>query len=106
MTLKTCQQCSRTMDEEAFPLCPDKRGYNYRRGTCKRCINDRNKARRAGAIYLVRLTTEKPRPCDSCYRLNKCANDHFICAAFSQWTDYGQYIPAHIGMVDSQQRTA
>lgn len=96
MTIEmTCTQCGDTKPQSAFPKVVDKRkGYNYvyYRGRCKDCVNKRYRAQRAGEDITGR------RPCDTCYRIEQCKSEAYMCLAFEQWVEEAQFTKAFVGM--------
>ena len=100
--MKTCTKCRKRLPLEAFQTTTNGNGILFTRATCKVCMATRKRewlaAKAAGTYVKAGATPEGPRPCDNCYRLDRCSKELFECASFVQWTDTGTYTPAFMGM--------
>ena len=101
--MKTCRHCNQQFELSAFPRVKNGRGVLYTRNICKTCWNARHKVwmqdARTAEPRMHRISTvDSQRPCDACYRLERCKTEAFECAAFQQWVSEGQFTPAFVGM--------
>lgn len=100
--MKTCTHCNGRFDESNFPRVKNGRGVLYTRNICKPCWNSRNRAWREevkeNQSQRIVISITSNRPCDGCYRLERCKTEAFECVAFEQWVTEGQFTPAFVGM--------